>query len=131
MVPLAPEGPKLPPGSAPGDPLVVGVFQPPKGGHGVERAEHGPPASELPQHPADGPRALEPSTARLDRPNRPPDLLPAQAQPLSQARLLVWSGIDSRRSIVPLDPACQPNSKFALAVVDEDQPIKRHGSKLH
>ncbi len=68
---------------------------------------------------------------RFDHPHSPPDLLTTEAQLLSQARLLVRPRIDPPRPIVSLDPACEPNSKLALAVIDQDQPIIRHGPKLH
>jgi len=120
-----------PPGSAPRHPDVVAVFEPAEEREEVEGTEYGPPVPERSQSPADRRRAFEFPATRLDRPHRPADLLSTQAQPVGQARFLVRPRIDPPRSIVPLDPARKPNSKLALAVVDEDQPIIRHGPKLH
>lgn len=120
-----------PPRPSPGNPSVVGVLHPPDRRKLVERGEQGPTAAELPQRAVDRRRALEPAAGGLDHPNRPADLLAAQAEPLGQPRLLVRPRIDPAGSIVALDPAREPNSKVALSVVDEDQPVIRHGPNLH
>src|SRR5712691_438162 len=69
----------LPPGTPTCHPDVVPVFEPAQRRHEVERAEQGPAAPELPQHPADGRRTFELPPVRLHRPNRPADLVSADA----------------------------------------------------
>src|SRR6266571_7456107 len=123
--------PSSPPGASAGDPCVVGILNPPNPRHPIQRGDQSPPASELPQHTVDRRRPLEPPPARLDRPYRATNLLAAQAEPLGQPFLLVGPRIDPARPIVALDPAREPPSKLALAVIDEDEPIFFNGAKLH
>jgi len=123
--------PSSPPGASAGDPTVVSVLYPPDGQHSVEESNQSPPTAKLSQHTVDRRRPLEPPPARLDRPYRATNLLAAQAEPLGQPFLLVGPRIDPARPIVALDPAREPPSKLALAVIDEDEPIFFHGPKLH
>jgi len=120
-----------PPGASPGNPSVVGVLEPAEWWEEVEGSEHSPAASELPQRPADRRRAFELLSIRLDHPRGSIHLGGGEAHSLGQPRLLVRPRIDLGRPIVALDPAREPNSKVALAVVYQDQPIIRHGPKLH
>ena len=61
--------------------------------------------------------------ARLDHPHRPAGLRGTHAQSLGQARLLIGPRVDPTCPIVALDPARETDSKVALAVVQEDQPV--------
>jgi hypothetical protein len=124
-------GARSKPRTPPGDPSVVSVLHPPNRRKLIERSEQGPASAQLVERAVDRRGALEPPAIRLDRPDRAADLLSAQAKPLGQPRLLVRPRFDLAGSIVALDPAREPNSKVALAVVDEDQPVIRHGPKLH
>jgi len=113
------------------DPDVIPILEPAQGREEVEGAKYGPHAPELPQHPADRRRPLKLLPIRLDSPSRPLRLVAGEADSLDQPGLLVRPRIDPACSIVALDPAREPNSKVALAVVDDYQPVICHGPKLH
>ena len=69
---------------------------------------------------------------QLDRPTRGTVLFEGQdLTTLGQARLLIGPRVDPTCPIVALDPARETDSKVALAVVQQDQPVIRHGTKLH
>src|SRR5216684_1322363 len=123
--------PNSPPPSFARDSRVVPVLEPSQRRNKVERSGDGPNAAQLSQNPADRCRALESPPTRLDRPHRPANLLARETQALGQSGLLVGPRINPTRPIVALDPARQPNSKVALPVVHQDQPIVCHGPKLH
>src|SRR3989442_5647965 len=120
-----------PPRPPPRDPLVVPILDPPDRPDLVQRSEESPPAPELGPRPVHRGCGLELPTSRLHHPHRPIHLLATHSQSLRQSFLLVRPRIKAARPVVALDPARQPNSKLALAVVHQDQPINRHTSKLH
>ena len=120
-----------PPAPSPGNPSVVPVLQPADWRHQVERSERPPTPTQLPQHPVDPCRALEPSPTLFEHPGRPIRLLPGHAQRFDQSRLLVGACRDPPAAIVPFDPPRKSGTELAIAVIDEGQPVVAHGPKLH
>ena len=128
---LGVKGVLSPPRAFPRDSGVVPVFEPSQRRNEVEGSWDSPNATQISQNAADGRRPLEPPPTRLDRPHRPANLLASQTKALGQPSFLVGPRINLTGPIVALDPARQPNSKFTLPVVHQDQSIVCHGPKLH
>src|SRR2546428_9866814 len=127
--PHSPVPPGSPPRPPPRDPLVVPILDPPDRPDLVQRSEESPPAPELCPRPVHRGCSLELRTSRLHNPHRPIHLLATHSQSLGQPFLLVRPRIKAPRPVMALDPARKANSKLALAVVHQDQPINRHTSK--
>src|SRR5450631_3166250 len=118
-----------PPTPPPCNPRVVPVYQPADRPDEIQRTQNSPPAAQLPEHPIDTGRPLEPAVPP-DGPRGSSDLFASQAQRLDAA-FLVRADCHAFIAIVPFNPSRASSAEFALAVVHKGQPGIRHRPKLH